>query len=158
MTKKTIWLMSGIPGSGKSTWIKNRLNEDTDIWCSRDAVRFSMVKEDEEYFSHETKVFRTWINQICDALNNPNIKNIYIDATHINDKSRNKTLSCLPKENIEEIVNVVFSVSLKECIQRNANRKGREKVPEDVITNMYNSFSLPQKNKTIFINEKGEIA
>ena len=158
MTKKTIWLMSGIPGSGKSTWIKNRLNEDTDIWCSRDAVRFSMVKEDEEYFSHETKVFRTWINQICDALNNPNIKNIYIDATHINDKSRNKTLSCLPKENIEEIVNVVFSVPLKECIRRNANRKGREKVPEDVITNMYNSFSLPQKNKTIFINEKGEIA
>ena len=158
MTKKTIWLMSGIPGSGKSTWIKNRLNEDTDIWCSRDAVRFSMVKEDEEYFSQETKVFRTWINQICDALNNPNIKNIYIDATHINDKSRNKTLSCLPKENIGEIVNVVFSVSLKECIRRNANRKGREKVPEDVITNMYNSFSLPQKNKTIFINEKGEIA
>lgn len=158
MTKKTIWLMSGIPGSGKSTWIKNRLNEDTDIWCSRDAVRFSIVKEDEEYFSHETKVFRTWINQICDALNNPNIKNIYIDATHINDKSRNKTLSCLPEENIDEIVNVVFSVSLKECIQRNANRKGREKVPEDVITNMYNSFSLPQKNKTIFINEKGEIA
>ena len=158
MTKKTIWLMSGISGSGKSTWIKNRLNEDTDIWCSRDAVRFSMVKEDEEYFSQETKVFRTWINQICDALNNPNIKNIYIDATHINDKSRNKTLSCLPKENIDEIVNVVFSVSLKECIRRNANRKGREKVPEDVIMNMYNSFSLPQKNKTIFINEKGEIA
>lgn len=158
MTKKTIWLMSGISGSGKSTWIKNRLNEDTDIWCSRDAVRFSMVKEDEEYFSQETKVFRTWINQICDALNNPNIKNIYIDATHINDKSRNKTLSCLPKENIGEIVNVVFSVSLKECIRRNANRKGREKVPEDVIMNMYNSFSLPQKNKTIFINEKGEIA
>lgn len=158
MIKKTIWLMSGIPGSGKSTWIKNRLNEDTDIWCSRDAVRFSMVKEDEEYFSQETKVFRTWINQICDALNNPNIKNIYIDATHINDKSRNKTLSCLPKENIGEIVNVVFSVSLKECIRRNANRKGREKVPEDVIMNMYNSFSLPQKNEIIFINEKGEIA
>lgn len=156
MTKKTIWLMSGIPGSGKSTWIKNRLNEDTDIWCSRDAVRFSMVKEDEEYFSREDDVYNEWINQICQALNDEDIENIYIDATHLNDKSRNKTLNRLPKENVKEIINVVFLVPIEVCLERNAQRTGREMVPESVIRNMANSYSMPKKYSTIIINEKGE--
>ena len=95
--------MSGLPGSGKSTWIQQQLSKKGGFWASRDAVRFSMVAEDEPYFERETEVFNEWIRQICEALNNPLIEDIYIDATHLNDKSRNKTLSRLPKENICKI-------------------------------------------------------
>jgi predicted kinase len=42
-----LYLMCGIPGSGKSTWIKqNKIESDAVI--SRDVVRFSLVKEHEE--------------------------------------------------------------------------------------------------------------
>lgn len=155
MIKKIIWLMSGIPASGKSTWIQSRLNDESDVWCSRDAVRFSIVKEEEEYFSHEDLVFDTWINQIKDALDNSNVKNIYVDATHLNDKSRNKTLVRLPKDNIEKIVNVVFTTPLNICLERNAQRTGRARVPDTVICNMYNTFKNPSENETIFIDENG---
>ena len=65
MKLKKVWLMCGIPGSGKSTWAKKRLMENGGIWISRDEVRFSMVKEDEDYFSKECEVFDKFIANIC---------------------------------------------------------------------------------------------
>ena len=132
--------MSGLPGSGKSTWVKKQLNNKGGFWASRDAMRFSMVREDEPYFEHENEVFNAWIAQICEALTNPMIEDIYIDATHLNDRSREKTLSRLPKENIKKITNVVFLVPIETCLERNAQRTGREVVPEDAIRNMQKSF------------------
>ena len=155
MKSKIVWLLSGLPGSGKSTWVQRQLNEKGGVWCSRDLVRFSMVKEDEPYFQRENEVFNVWINQIKNALNNPEIENVYVDATHLNDKSRNKTLNCLPKENINKIINVVFNVPIEICLERNALRTGRAVVPEEVIRNMSASFSLPKENETIFIDMEG---
>lgn len=156
MKSKRVWLLSGIPGSGKSTWAKKQIAEYGGIWCSRDAVRFSMVREDEPYFERENEVFNAWIAQICEALSNPMIKDIYIDATHLNDRSREKTLSRLPKENIEVIVNVCFAVPLEVCLERNRQRSGRAVVPDEVIRNMAKSFKAPTKHKIMLINLEGE--
>lgn len=50
----TLYVICGIPGSGKSTWIKNHTSSE--ILVSRDAIRFDMVKEDEPYFSDRKSV------------------------------------------------------------------------------------------------------
>ena len=52
MSNTNLWIMVGIPGSGKSYFAKNILMTD-DSWqyISRDEVRFSIIKDDEEYFS-----------------------------------------------------------------------------------------------------------
>ena len=155
MKLKRVWLMSGLPGSGKSTWIKNKIAEKGGFWASRDAMRFSMVREDEPYFERETEVFNAWIAQICDALNNPLIEDIYIDATHLNDRSREKTLSRLPKDNIQKITNVVFKVPIETCLERNALRSGREVVPESAIRNMKKSFKMPKNYSTIIVDAEG---
>ena len=147
--------MSGIPGSGKSTWVKQQIAKTGGIWCSRDAVRFSMVREDESYFERENEVFNAWISQICEALTNPLVEDIYVDATHLNDRSREKTLSRLPKENVEEIINVVFKVPIEVCLERNAQRTGREVVPEDAIRNMQKSFKMPKKYSTLIVDADG---
>lgn len=148
--------MSGIPGSGKSTWVKQQITKTGGIWCSRDAVRFSMVREDEPYFERENEVFNAWISQICEALTNPLVENIYVDATHLNDRSREKTLSRLPKENVEEIINVVFKVPIEICLERNAQRTGREVVPEDAIRNMEKSFKMPKKYSILIVDADGK--
>lgn len=156
MKLKKVWLMSGLPGSGKSTWVKQQLNNKPHCyWASRDAVRFSMVCEDEPYFEREAEVFNEWIRRICEALSDPNIEDIYIDATHLNDKSREKTLSRLPKDNIDKITNVVFVVPIKTCLERNAQRTGREVVPEEVIFNMQKSFKMPKKYSTLVVDAEG---
>ena len=151
MKSKRVWLLSGLPGSGKSTWVKKQLETKGGFWASRDAVRFSMVAEDESYFERETEVFNEWIRQICEALSNPMIEDIYVDATHLNDRSRNKTLSRLPKENIREITNVVFAIPIETCLERNRQRTGRAVVPDEVILNMAKSFKTPAKYATMVI-------
>lgn len=136
MKPKKVFILSGPPASGKSTWVRSQLTKGSE-WISRDNVRFSIVREDEEYFSHEEEVFDTFIAYINQTLEDPNIHTIYIDATHLNRRSRNKTLNRVRKQNIGELNCVCFTTPLEVCIARNHLREGRAKVPQHAIENMY---------------------
>ena len=58
MNKPTLWLLVGIPASGKSTAAASIAKHDPDsIHISRDAIRYSMLCDDESYFAHEEDVF-----------------------------------------------------------------------------------------------------
>ena len=140
--KKKIYLMCGVPASGKSTFVQQNMNPVTDVWCSRDQVRFSMVSEDEEYFAKEPEVFATWIKNINDALVLDSVQNIFVDATHLNKASRLKTLNLLHLENAD-VISVVAQASLPTCLKRNKERTGRAQVPNTVIRRMYMNFTVP---------------
>ena len=106
-------------------------------------MRFSLLTEEDEYFAKETEVFNTWINQINEAIHNEEgVADIYVDATHLNKKSRNKTLSRLDKKNVH-IIPVYFDTPFLMCLKQNNYRSGRERVPEEVIGNMYKSIKRP---------------
>lgn len=161
MKQKTVFLLCGIPASGKSTWARAHMTPTTE-WISRDKVRFSIVREDEEYFSHEDEVFDTFIAYINQTLENPEVDTIFIDATHISKGARRKVLSRIRKQNIAELNCVWFDVSLDTCLARNHLRTGRERVPETAIENMYKSKTYPSKTEegfnTIFIIDENGIA
>ena len=149
MKQKTVYLMAGIPASGKSTFIQKEMDVyekagQNCIWCSRDNVRFSMVGENEEYFSKENQVFRAWINSIKTALNDDAHDVIYIDATHVDKVSRAKTLRNLNiNKDYHTLICVCFNTDVKTCIERNSNREGRARVPDKAIYSMYHRFVKP---------------
>lgn len=143
MKPKKVYLLCGAPGSGKSSWAKTQIEQNGGVWLSRDNVRFSLLTEEDEYFAKETEVFNTWINQINEAIHNEEgVTDIYVDATHLNEKSRNKTLSRLDRKNVH-IIPVYFDTPFLMCLKQNNYRSGRERVPEEVIGNMYKSIKRP---------------
>ena len=162
MNAKQVFLMCGIPGSGKSTFI-HEWRQLTDAVVSRDAVRFSIVSEDEEYFAKEDLVFKTFINEINKALaDEEKTERVFIDATHLTPKARAKVIRQLNKENISELNAICFNVPIEVAIERNNQRSGRALVPESAIRNMAKSYSLPTLNEGFThiyeVNEKGEMA
>ena len=143
MKQQKVYMLAGIPGSGKSTWAKQQIAEHGGVWCSRDAVRFSMVAEDEPYFSKEDAVFNSWISQILKAIESG--EDVYIDATHINPGSRRKVLRWLrmKKSTLKNatLYGVNFLIPKEVCYMRNSQRTGREKVPNGVVRNFSMSFT-----------------
>lgn len=158
--KKYLLLLSGIPGSGKTTWAREFLSSHkpgTAILYSRDYIRFQMLKDDEDYFAHEDEVFNLWIRGIQSSLDDNYTKYIIADATHLNERSRNKTLNHLSLGPDVKVVNVVFYVPLNVCLRRNAQRTGRELVPEKVIRRMYYGFHMPNETtNTVIVYQDGK--
>lgn len=146
---KTLWIMCGAPASGKSWFAKNKLMKDYGWdYISRDEVRFSMIKDGEEYFSHETAVFNKFVEKIAIALDWGH-DNVIADATHLNWGSRRKLLKALSKNCVLEdvdVIPVVINAKLEDILERNKLRDGRARVPEETIRRMYSSISDPVKD------------
>ena len=136
---KCLYLLCGIPGSGKSTWAKQRVAEGC-IWCSRDEIRFSLLQEGEDYFSHEDEVIHLWYKKINEALAAGH--DVIVDATHLSAKARKNTLHHLNLKDVG-VVPVYFNIPLETCLERNAKREGRARVPDSVIKNMSNGLTAP---------------
>ena len=73
-----MYMVIGAPGCGKSTYIQNHLKEN-EIVISRDKIRFSLLKDTDEYFSKEKEVYNEFIKQINAAI--ADNKDFYVDQT-----------------------------------------------------------------------------
>jgi len=145
---KTLYIMCGIPGSGKTHYAKNHLIPHAHYsYISRDEIRFDLVGENEDYFSKEKEVYRLFVAEIIHALKNPLNDCVVADATHINWASRKKLINAISKElpldNRLNIVPIVIRTKLATCLKRNHQRKGRAVVPDEVIEKMYHRFLDP---------------
>lgn len=140
--QKKALVLAGVPGSGKSTWVKNRLNSETDIHISRDNIRFSLLKDNQQYFEVENEVRDCFFRQIRNfTANDYPCECVYIDATHLNPKSRKQVLGAIRGDTYK--IAVSFDTPLELALERNAQRTGRALVPDSVIHNMYHRYTKP---------------
>ena len=138
--KPTLYILCGAPGCGKSTFASKLVPNVH--WVSRDAIRFELIKNDEDYFSHEKEVFNHFVERIVISLQTG--MDTIADATHLNMASRKKLTRAIDNYfELYNIVYVIFTASAETCIEHNKNREGRALVPEDVIHRMRASLTIP---------------
>lgn len=161
-----LYLMMGCPGAGKSAWLKKYIAKDLNSKIvSRDQIRFSLVEENEEYFSHEKQVYNDYIYYINNWLRSD--FDVYADATHLNVASRRKLLNHIYVET-ESISIIYIKTPLFISLEQNKKREGtRAYVPESQLRRMYYQIEEPtfeegfdniyivEPNKTIQIKRRG---
>lgn len=150
-----LYVLCGIPGCGKSTWVQKKMAENgpagvgSQKWAyvSRDEVRFSIIKEEDDYFAKEKQVFQEFVSRICSNLGDAWNDNVIADATHLNEFSRDKLINAIHRQrpNLSfNIVMVYFDVPLEVCKFRNSKRSGRALVPEHIMNKMYSQLEFPK--------------
>lgn len=141
-----LYIMVGIPGSGKSYVADILAKEINGIVVSRDVIRFELLDEEDKYFAKEKEVFKEYINEIQYCLDIG--KSVIADATHLNALSRIKLLSNLYFTEEDYVVPIVIDTPFEICKERNAQRTGRSRVPDDVLKSMYDSLTDPNEDPT----------
>lgn len=119
--------------------------DEGDAWISRDLIRFAILQDEDDYFSKEDEVFEQFITNINEAIKKQ-CNRIFIDATHLNAKSRAKVLSRI-KINGNELNLIYVKVPLELAIKRNNKRGGRALVPEKSIREMYEKLEGAQPDE-----------
>ncbi len=136
-----LYLMCGLPGSGKSTFLKTKIKtKETPVIISRDEIRFALVKPEEEYFSHENEVYTELWKRINEALITK--KDVFVDQTSLTPKARQWLLSHVHGYKNANLIWI--DENLNTCLERNELRKGtRSYVPRSVIRRMAAQFIEP---------------
>jgi len=135
-TKNKLIILRGLPGCGKSTWIKENNLEQYAI--SMDTIRLMFAAPD-PYISQDMnqRVYDLFVDMIGTRMLRGGFT--ILDAINITDKSIKKYLE-LAELYRYEVEYKTFEISLEEALERNSLREKYKQVPEDVITRMHGQF------------------
>lgn len=158
--QKTAFVVVGIPGSGKSTWIRAHMNPEIDTHISRDQIRFALLNDEDEYFEAEQKVRQFYFQEIEKVTGDGHTDDcVFIDATHLTPKSREITMRHIAAGT--RIIALYFHVPIGTALERNSQRSGRARVPDNVIYRMNEQLVKPTRKEGFYevwyINEDGQI-
>lgn len=143
----TLYIMVGLPGSGKSTYAKEFIKDQQVEYLSSDSLR-AVFGKDESDQSVTPKVFGHIKTKVDEYLRDN--KNVLVDATSVNRKERSDYINTAKKYNSKVVV-VVFKMDRNGLIARNKKRgdEGGRVVPDWVIDKMLNKFEEPDFNEGI---------
>ena len=120
---KTVVILMGLQGSGKSTFYRMHLSED-----------FVRVNLDTLKTRYQEKLL------IEECLNLQ--KSFAVDNTNPTRADRERYIS-VAKEHGYRIVGYFMESKIKDCMQRNALREGAARVPEKAIAATSNRLEIP---------------
>lgn len=146
-TKPVIYILIGIPGSGKSTWLAkqdmtNAVIVNVDQYIEQSAKAQGLTYS--EVFPGEIK--NAMVQSKRDLLNSLRTgKNIYVDQTNLTVKSRKQKLDHVPKGYIK--IAVIFPAPGNEELQRRLDSRPGKNLPDYVMRSMKNNFSRPRRGE-----------
>lgn len=139
----TAYILVGVPGSGKSTWIANQ------DWI-KECVYISTDKIVEEYANKLGKtyseVFESFmptaveimVQQVVAARKEK--KDIIWDQTSTTKESRRKKFRLLPEY---EHIAIVFDTPKKQELDRRLSNRPEKVIPKNVVEQMIKDFEFP---------------
>lgn len=140
----TVYVMVGVAGSGKSTYVKKQIeNDKKSIRISSDYIReaISEIRDD------NSEVFRVMNSALKTHIKDGYFKDIYYDATNTSRKRRRALYRNIKSWDKDvDVAIVFFSVPYFEAVKRNNLREGKERVPEHVILRMHRQLQVPRFN------------
>jgi predicted kinase len=140
----TIYMLVGVPGSGKTTWIRNNKHNAV-VLSTDDYIEKIAAKQGKTY----SEIFKDAIGDATDQMEKDliqavrNERDIIWDQTNLTAKTRKNKLSRIPKR--YKKVGVYFSVP-QDLRDRLASRPGKT-IPEPVIISMINQLQPPTKEE-----------
>lgn len=137
----------GVPGAGKSTWVKNQpWSKDCVVVSTDDFVEDYAKRVGKTYSQVFADYMPTAVKLMAERVRwaRENNKDVIWDQTSTTKASRRKKFNALP--NYEHIAVVFTTPSAKELARRLASRPGKE-IPKHVMLNMINNFDMPSKEE-----------
>lgn len=143
----TCYQLIGVPGSGKSTWIKNQpWAKDAVVISTDDHVEAYAEKMGKTYSEVFDKYMPTAVqlmtNDVINARNN-NLDIIW-DQTSTTVASRKRKFKMLP--NYRHVAVVFKTPDPEELKKRLGSRPGKS-IPDHVINSMIDRFEMPTKEE-----------
>ena len=146
-----LFVLRGLPGSGKSTFIKeNKLEQHTinpdNIRLLLGGIEYDINGKPCISQNNEAEVWEK-VNNLLERRLEKGILTI-LDATSIQIKTLNQYKKLCEKYNCRLYI-VNFDTSYEECCKRNKKREMYKRVPEEVLTRMYNNLLIANKDKVL---------
>ena len=143
MSTHKLYVLIGIPGAGKSTWVNNQTWIEDCVVVSTDKYVDAYAKKinktyNEVFHEYMPTAVRLMTREVEQArrLN----KDIIWDQTSVTRKSRRKKFNML-KDYYR--IAVVFKIPEKEELKRRLNSRPGKSIPDHVINQMINNFEMP---------------
>ena len=140
-----IIMLKGLPASGKSTWAKEKINENSNyIRINKDDIRESITgkwtsKKEKIVISIRNSLIKTGISLG---------KNVIIDDTNLNPKHEQSLKTLAQELGVEFEINDSFlKVPVEECVERDIKRD--KSVGYKVIYKMYYDYLYQDPSKKI---------
>jgi predicted kinase len=134
-----LFILIGLPGSGKSTVAKELSEEYDALIFSSDTYRKNLLGDENRQDKNEL-VFTTLYNDLREALSQG--RNCIFDATNTSRKSRRGVFNQTSGLDNIEYIAYVMRTSYEECLYWDAQRN--RKVGAKDITKFYVGFQFPQ--------------
>ena len=145
----TLVLLSGVAGSGKSSFAKEYFKDAKVI--SSDEIRYSLTSSYHILLKDMNIVYDKMIEETNDLFESNKDITIVLDSTFLDDSRREYFLSRIKGQ--DNTILIMLRVPLEEIIRRNKNRKEDKVVPEQVIREMYSRFSYPKQENISHYDE-----
>jgi len=142
-----VYVLVGVPGSGKSTWVSNQDWAKDCAYISTDSIVEQFAAEQNKTYSEVFESFMpTAVDLMVDQVLLAKLQNkdIIWDQTTTTILSRKKKFKMLPDY---YHIAVVFKTPPKDELDRRLNNRPGKIIPPNVIENMISNWEDPSKKE-----------